>query len=290
MYEILREKILEIKRNNDEKNVDCIGINLNQNGEIKYKIYYLNEPKSSFKEKSNDNFMSILKEWEETKMIKKPMMIDDNNSGINRMEINLPLNDDIKVKYLIDKLCEITDLAKENKDEIIKFSKMKVLEDVSFSMAALYYLGFIEKNNEIDALKIHYATRKEKNYKTLYDDKYFIDYMKKINIKELNNAITYVEKLLESSLGHLQLVGADYFKNGLKKYKVYLKVENQNFENINSEIKKFDFVKKDAIATEIDKCKDFILNLTDAKLFLTYVAICYDEKNKNSINLYFDLQ
>ena len=286
MYDLLEKKIDVIKKNNEQELIDYVGINIDTQKNKKYKIYYYEQCKSN---KGLDlQIPEIIQNLKKENLVSVDIPVDDNNSKISRYELSIKAIEDEDILKLIKILSESTHLVKDNLEEIINLSKMQVFPNSNKNYVALYFLGLIHENNKITATKFHYMTRKEINYKTVYDNEYYLKYLQDMNREELDFLIQLSRKMLNDNIGNLHLMGVDYFENKCNKYKIYFKLKDKKIEDIKDIFLNFKIEKIENILEELEIVEKFLKKV--GSLNLSIIALCYDKINGFSVNLYFKIK
>lgn len=286
MYELLESKVKKIKENNEQDLVDYVGINIDTQKNVKYKIYYYEKCNSN--KELDIKTPQIIKELKQKDLISVDIPVDDNNSKISRYELSIKAIEDEKILELIKILSKHTNLVKNNLNEILNLSKMEVFPNSNKHYASLYFLGLIQEDEQITATKFHFMTRREINYKTVYDNNYYLEYLKTINKEEMDILIKLATKMLENKIGNLHLMGVDYFTNKSNKYKIYFKLNNKNIQDIKNIIQNFQIENIRNILQELEEIEKFLIKIKSLKFSI--IAICYDKQNGFSINLYFKIK
>ena len=280
MFNSLKNKITEIIHNNEQENIDYVGINIDENNNLKYKIYYFDYCKSNNNIDKYSNY--LLNKLINNQLVNESGPVDDNGLGRFRCDLKIKGVNDKEMIEIIDILSEETFLSKNNIDEIIKLSQMKVLDIPNTKYAALYYLGFIIEDDIIKALKLHFMTRTEQKYQASYNNEYYKEYLRKLNIKEINNLLDKSKSILLDKTGNLYLIGVDYYQNDIKKYKVYFHFDYYKVRDI------IKYINNRTIQNELSKIDEFVEEIGHLKFCI--LAFCIDTNNKFSLNLYFKLK
>lgn len=217
------KKILE--KLNDQKTdvVDYLGINLDIDHEKNdLKLYYKMSYSMSFQHEIVDEFIR-------RGMIRMVSKVHDTvNTGCYRYDLGLDGRTNENMLDFLNDFSARCPAILDNREEIERMAGMPVSEDPDYRLAALYFFGFIEKEEEIRIAKFHYITRhlleKDCIYRNIrYDDGYFLKYLEELQIPLLNQTAGVVRGILKNCGGHLWMTGADYALDGRKKYKIYIK-------------------------------------------------------------------
>ena len=139
---------------NKKEDIEYLGINLSsEKEEIEVKVYY--KDKYSRKE-----LHPIIEKLNTEHMIRTLTQIVDTKNGIcRRFDIGLGNRTNTNMEKLLKEIDAMAPFCREYKNEIRKMTQMKVCENPDFALAALYFWGFIQKEDTIEAMKMHYLTR-----------------------------------------------------------------------------------------------------------------------------------
>jgi hypothetical protein len=267
------------------ENVDYIGLNIDESLQEKYdfKVYYKNQVSIQIESK-------IVNKLRNLDMVRFVTFVQDGIEGEKRQryDIGLKNRNNKKMLELIKEFESETCLMKENRDEIIRMSSMKINENTNFKLASLYFLGYIQKDEVIEVLKLHYLNREceepdiiHKN--VIYADSYYLDYVRQVDIPEMKELADIVEVLLRKGGGHLWMMGTDYAISGDKKYKIYIKgFQEVLFEEMNDYFS--GDVKWGSLRNKIGLIKKWFLD--HEEYFWEGIAFCIENGNL-SLNFYF---
>jgi len=209
----------------ETKYIDYIGINTTVNSETPFifKLYYAPEICNNISHK----LITLLSEMD---MIRYFTCIQDNNVTKQkiRFDIGLRKRTDDNIIKLLDILESYANYFRSRRTQVEMLSKMKITDSVLESLASLYFVGLIEENHRIKNLKFHFLNRWcessdviGKNHQ--YKDRYYIQFLRKLDIPELQHILDLIECVLSEVDGHLWMTGVDYEVDGKIKYKQYVK-------------------------------------------------------------------
>ncbi|MDR1640670.1 MAG: hypothetical protein LBT59_13320 [Clostridiales bacterium] len=224
-------------------------------------------------------------------LLAKFVVIDQSNSGECRFELALKNRDNDHMEQLVRLLTLRSAMTAGQRSEALMLARMKLCDDPFYTLSSLYFFGFTEKNRQISVLKFHYLMRKcpdpeRINRNITFDDEYFLSFLSNSGISSFSALVPVISSILDESDGHLWMAGADYHINGHCKYKIYIKNSDATIL----------FLMSDALRTtrNID-CADHI-NLVASwisnrqELVFAGLALCFDDNNMLSCNLYFKLR
>lgn len=283
----LKYKDFFIKEDIEHKknDIEYLGINLSgTNKEIEFKLYY----KEQYSRKEPH---PIIEKLEKREMIRTLTQIADTKNGKSRRyDIGLGNRTKDNMELLLKEISELAPYCIDYQDEIRFLSKMKVCSDPLYALAALYFWGFIEKKGSIEAMKMHYLTRICENPDKLgkhitFDDAYYLDYLEKSQITQFHELLPIVKSAASGKDGILWMIGADYFKDGNHKYKIYFKTPTDTY------IRKL----KEKLYDSDGQCRQLSILLNRLEIWLYRhpelkiegLAVCLDVKGCWSLNFYY---
>lgn len=266
--------------------VDFIGINyaINTNNYTFKTYYFPNSCINSSPKTSN----SIISYTTNNKMNRFYWQVRD--SLVIREYISLFNRTNINICNLINFMAQRYTFINENLSEINELSKMNITNNTNYNYSSLYIIGFKESFNEEDSevVGIEWLTRKcpdpdDIGYEYFYDDKYFANYLKKLNIKAFLFILDKLSVFINNDL-HFWVFAIDYSKKK-KKYKIYLKGQSCKSLMPGNEILKNLF--PDIYANIIAELDQFYI--IHKELYLYGFALCIDTNENWSVNFYFKL-
>ena len=270
---------------NKKEDIEYLGINLSsEKEEIEFKVYYKDE--YSRKEQH-----PIIEKLETEHMVRTlTQIVNTKNGHCRRYDIGLGNRTNVNMEKLLEEIDVVAPFCSEYKNEIRTLSQMKVCENPNFAFASLYFLGFIEKENTIEAMKMHYLTRICENpdklgKRVFFDDAYYLDYLEQMNVSQFKELLPIVRSVVNGTDGILWMIGVDYFKRGNHKYKIYFKILSDEY------IEKM----KAALLIAKGSAKNLVVILEKleiwqkqhVELVMDGVAVCLDQQGCWSLNFYF---
>lgn len=265
-------------------NIEYLGINLSSDrSEIEFKVYY----KDKY---SRQELHPIVEKLEARNMIRTlTQIIDTKNGTCKRYDIGLGKRTNDKMEQLLKEIEEMAPFCAVYKDEIRTMAQMKVCEDPEYALAALYFWGFIEKENVIDAIKMHYLTRICDNpdklgKRVMFDDAYYLDYLERMQIPQFTELMPVVRSAVNGKDGILWMIGVDYFRHGNDKYKIYFKTPTDEYVKKMKQSLALSEGEGSKLAVLMDSLEDWLKHVD---LKMDGVAVCLDRKDCWSLNFYF---
>lgn len=216
---------------NLKSKVEYVGINLTQRADscsAEYKLYFNHSVSMS------DKRHPLVKKMQEMNMLRTLTQIQDTVSGeAVRYDIGLKNRTRESMKELLSYMASVSALASEHLNLIESLNDMCVSTDTSRDSTSLYFFGFIEQDKAIKAIKPHYLTRKcadpdQIDTQDRYDDSYYIEYLRRLHIEGFERILPFVMRVLETSDGHLWMLGTDFFSGREDKYKIYIKCREKD--------------------------------------------------------------
>jgi hypothetical protein len=282
---LYRKYIAEEHINITKDTVDFIGVNYDiYKSHYSFKTYYFPLSCIEFPPKTNNPVIEYVQKYNMNRFYWK--VRDSSNL---REYISLFNRTDVNYYKLIAYISNCYPFIKSNLHEIETISEMKISNNIkNYNYSSLFLLGFKKTTNEHnnEVVGFEWLTRKctdpdDIGYKYYYDDKYFFDYLKKIDIKEFLCIIDKLKLLRKKNL-HFWVFAVDYSEKN-KKYKIYIKGKGCKKMLIGSDILKILFPQtSEHIISELD-----IYCLSHTELYLYGFAICLDTNSRWSINYYF---
>lgn len=265
--------------------IEYLGINLSSEKEtIEFKIYY----KDNYSRKEHH---PIIEKLDDEHMIRTlTQIVDTKNGHCTRYDIGLGNRTNVNMERLLEEIGRIAPFCNKYKNEIRTMTQMKVCEHPDFALAALYFWGFIEKENTIEAMKMHYLTRICANpdklgKRVIFDDAYYLDYLEHMDVPQFKELLPVIRNVVNGKDGILWMIGVDYFKRGNHKYKIYFKTPSNEY------IKKL----KSALLTVEGEVKNLAASLETLEnwqkqheeLVMDGVAVGLDQRGCWLLNFYF---
>lgn len=285
----LEQKYLRFCRreaiNQKKGDIEYLGVNLSSDrSETVFKVYY----KDNY---SRQGLHPIVERLEAGKMIRTlTQIIDTKNGTCKRYDIGLGQRTNGKMEQLLNDIEEIAPFCAVYRDEIRTMAQMKVCEDPEYALAALYFWGFIEKNNEIDAIKMHYLTRvcedpDKPGKRDIFNDIYYLDYLEKMKIPQFAELVPIVKAAVNGQHGILWMIGVDYFRHGNDKYKIYFKTPTDEYVKKMKQILIWSAGESRKLAALMDSLEDWLQQHVELKM--EGVAVGLDRRGCWSLNYYF---
>lgn len=291
MYELQKieqiYKVFVYKENigSKKEDIEYLGINLSSDkSDPEFKVYY----KDKYSRKA---LHPIVEELEQRGMIRTlTQIIDTKNGNCRRYDIGLGNRTNDKMEMLFEKFDQLAPFCTEYKDEIKTMSQMKICENLEYAFAALYFWGFIEINDEIEAMKMHYLTRicedPDKIGKRIaFDDAYYLKYLEDTEIPQFKELLSTIKPAVTGNDDILWMIGTDYFKHGNHKYKIYFKTPADTYMNKVKRVLQEAEGERKKLAVLLETLEKWLVYRTE--LSMDGVAVCLDKKGCWSLNFYF---
>lgn len=268
--------------------VEYLGINFSgeQDTPPVFKAYYTTA-------KSMQQIPAVLQPLVDRNMIHALNKIDDTvNRGCARYEIGLQNRTNANMAFIDRWMGELFPEIEQYRDEVNRFYSIRCVEDEEYRHAALYFLGLIlqpDSPNRLQAkaIKLHYLLRKcsdpdriGKAYTT--DTPYFLKVLAGLEIPEMCRLCDLTGALLEAAGGELWMAAVDYYRNGLHKYKIYIKKFSD--EIYESMIRRFRALGCARLAQQIAVYRDWIFRHPELERY--GIAFCLDTRGVWSVNFY----
>lgn len=288
---IEKEYINFCKQNTTSLNfsdIEFLGINFSDDKEVPtFKIYH----------RTKKDFLKIIpffKPLYEHDMIGFLNMIDDNiNNNKIRCEIGLKNRTNKNMCWLYRWIDKQFFLSSNCKTEIKKLKKLKCCNLKNYQYSSMYFLGFIislgidKKQANIDAIKLHYILRYCENpndigHNFLVNNEQSITHLRSIESPILYSISEMIEYLLKNTNMEIWMTAIDYYKDGIIKYKIYIK----NLQDVLYE-KLFFLLKKNNHIDLSNKILAYVRWLKAYPAFEKYgMAICCTNLGVLSVNFY----
>lgn len=278
------KEIDKIIKNGEQSFIDLIGLNASVKG-IKTKIYCF-ENHRLYNDKISDYSKKIISDFEEfiphcnSEIVES---FDDNECFEMRIDIRNSTQIDKYLKY-------ISSLFKFDDDvfnEIHRLANMKSSVNTNNMIPALYFMGYKRVKGDILCFKNFFRAVKENNEENsdIYDNKYYIEYLLKSEIKELSELGSISEKIVAAKLGNIHCIGVDCFALGGVKYKVYFKNSIFSVNGIKEIIYKYMGEHSKCLLENIIYIEKYMSRFPE--LFLDFFCISVSSENDMSLNLYY---
>jgi len=276
-----RQEAIEQKKDD----IEYLGVNLSSDrNEIVFKVYY----KDNY---SRQELHPIVERLEAKNMIRTlTQIIDTKNGTCKRYDIGLGQRTNDRMEQLLKDIEEMAPFCAAYRDEIRTMTQMKVCADPEYAFAALYFWGFIEKEDEIDAIKMHYLTRICENpdklgKRDIFDDAYYLDYLEGMKIPQFAELVPIVRTAVDGRHGILWMSGVDYFRHGNDKYKIYFKTPIDKYVKNLKQALTWSTDESRKLAVLMDSLENWLLQHVELKM--DGVAVGLDRKGCWSLNYYF---
>lgn len=268
--------------------VEYLGVNLSENRNTPpvFKVYYTTA-------KSMQQIPAVLQPLVDRNMIHALNKIDDTvNQGCVRYEIGLKNRTNTNMAFVERWIGELFPEIEHHRDEVNRFYSIKSVADEEYQRAALYFLGLIMEGDspnalQIKAIKLHYLLRQcsdPDKFGKAYtvDTPYFLGELIRLEIPEIRQLCDLTGVLLESAGGELWMAAVDYYKNGLNKYKIYIKkFSGAIYEEMSS---RFRALGCSHLPEQIAAYQDWIFRHPELERY--GIAFCLDTQKVWSVNFY----
>lgn len=267
--------------------IDYIGLNTSSivDTEFKFKAYY--SPLSSV-----DLTHDLIENLRSKSMIRLQTCIRDSlNPDDLRFDLGLKNRTNDNVLELLSILNDRADYFENSRYLIEKLAAMKITDDEKYALASLYFVGIIENNKKITALKFHFlnrfcedTNRIGRNFR--YDDDYYIDYLRQCNIAGFCKVIDFITYMIDKNERHLWMTGIDIDNIGNVKFKQYFKCKDAE---VFTDLLKWCLEHREWNG-QVDQIRA-IKRWYDLQneLELDGIAVCNDDKKGYTLNLYFKI-
>lgn len=213
-----------------KEDIDFIGLNISQNGDIEFKIYpipddniYKDSAKSSVEKFLLHNNLCRCKCFAYSLFGERSYVAIKDKSKEN-------------IEKLFEELSNHHSYINKNIDEIKKISLMKVSDDSEHCFSSLHMIGEKSMKKDNNILNVEWITRKMSDpnnpgFDYKYDNMYYLNYLDSLNIKSFSCLCDFVRNYLLNDIVngklHVWLVAVDYILNEKKKYKIYFKCDSE---------------------------------------------------------------
>ncbi len=281
---------IENKFDDLKEKICFLGINLDNDKNVitNFKIYLEADINEIAKE------VELINQLQKREMVHVVnRVIDKENETKLRYDIGLLNRNNENMCWLYQELKERCSFLERNIEEINNMITLSTCQFSNYQYAALYFLGIIanlndEGTEDVNVIKLHYLLRDCNNPEKIGED-YIIDntvkfeQLKKIKENELTQIVEVIEEIIKNTSTELWIVAVDYYDNGKKKYKIYVKkTEKEQMMKI------YDALLKRGINNLANKVLTYINWVkTHPELKCYGWALCYDNMGKWSLNFYY---
>lgn len=254
--------------------VDYFGINISSDkkSDYKFKIYYQDEY-SRFLYENSKNKNPLLEFLFENDMMRFLTAIHDKNEDFNLYDAGVGNRTNENMEKFFEYMDKNIKIFTQNKDEILKISKMKSTPKENHDYHSLYFMAYM--NN---VLKCHWFNNTRKN---IISNEYYLDFIENLQIKEFCIISNIIKKIISFSGGRLLMEGIDYTENGPQKYKIYIRNSKSN-RTVDVLLKVID---NPILKDKIQKIKEW--HNSHKYFYCDGFALCLDKNNIYTINFYF---
>jgi hypothetical protein len=267
---------------------EYVGANLSiKNGtpHVDYKLYF--NTKASL-----EAHHPIVDSLHEKGMLRAVTKIHDTEHGdCDRFDLGLAKRTKENMTFFLELLSEHAPIMQEHLDEICLLNQMKISDNPEEASAALYFFGFLEIGGKVEAVKPHFLTRFCADTDRIgiddhYNDDYYLQFLMETEIVHFKKIVPLVETLLETVGGHLWMVAADYFQNGVVKYKIYVKKRGiELYHGLRKAIKASDIREKNLLIDGLESLECW--HRQHCELMVDGIAVGLDVKGRWSLNFYY---
>ena len=263
--------------------IDFLGINVSETGEKPYefKIYY--EPEDHTRKSVTDH--EIIGFAIDRDMVRCRCEVQ--GASLTRDYIALKNRSVINMKDLYQILQTYSPYI--NSDMIRYHNLFSITDSVIYKKAPLLHMIGVKTSSRFRSIfNLEWLLRDELDDECIrykYNDMYYFRYIKKICISEFDSLVEFIllhwKEKIKKEILHLWLMAIDYFPDGRKKYKLYLK-DNFCSETLNLQCGFSDFFSKNTSRVEsVFKSLHFHTELKPYGF-----ALCLSSMGERSINFY----
>jgi len=263
--------------------IDFLGLNIIDqiDNPFEFKVYF--QPEDLCVKSDKDH--KVIQSAFEKNMVKCRCYVK--SSLMSRDYIVLKNKSEDNMRYLYENLCKSNIYLKY---DFYKFPMLFPFKDlITNKTILLHMIGIKSDGLSGNIINLEWLLRDvfdEECNKYNYNDKYFLNYINDTKILEFNTLLQiiklYWKNKINEGVVHLWLMAIDYFSNGRKKYKLYLKGNNYlNMSDVYISLTIF-FEKNPNIVNAVKK---FLSYHTELQLY--GLALCIDSTGKKSVNYYF---
>ena len=281
MDELYYDTFSKFQKEIDKEGIDFLGINIS-NTSYEVKLYM--QPQENY----NNEIANTVEKFVINNDLFRCRCVAHSLKG-SRNYIALKNKKD----YFFQKMLEILNneytFIEPYIKEIMDISSMVVSYRSKERFSSFHMLGLKEFNDET-VINFEWLTRKLDNTSNpgcnyYYDDSYYFNFLKKLNYGHIKHLCSCIEnnfiELLEENKIHFWLVAEDMYSNGNKKVKIYFKIEDCNFIEINKIIKSID----SSMLEKINELNNFIYLRNELKCYGFSIGI--DNLKQYTFNYYF---
>lgn len=268
--------------------VEYLGVNFSQQRSAPpvFKAYYTTA-------KSMQQLPAVLQPLVDRDMIHALNRIDDTvNRGCIRYEIGLKNRTNANMAFLDRWIGQLFPEIERHRDEINRLYSIRCVKDERYRQAALYFLGLILETGspgspQTKAVKLHYLLRKCSDPDRIgrsytVDNPHFLGVLAGLEIPELCRLCDLTGALVEAAGGELWMAAVDYYRNGLNKYKIYIKKFSDTiYERM---IARFQALGCGHLAEQIAAYRDWVFLHPELERY--GIAFCLDTQGIWSVNFY----
>lgn len=201
--------------------IDFIGINISEMNTWQFKVYL--KPSACL-----DDRHPWIDGIREAGMLRTLTRIERPGISDVQYDIGLSHRTDEHMLGLLEKLGKLDFIGVGEIRETEALASMKVCDDPTMRLSALYFLGLQEDEQGIKQAKLHFLTRICEDPDRIgdhprYNDDYYLDYLRDQQLRGFQEISVPARALLERINGHLWMFGVDYARNGQRKRKIYVK-------------------------------------------------------------------
>lgn len=305
------QEVLNHLKPNGLNTVDFLGLNIDDNGKIEFKIYY--PPKYQMTSTSADNEI-------ENFIIKNNMYrltCETYSPKGSRHYIVLKNKSSKKIAQLLDVISQSYPWFSNYTNQIMRISEMTVINPErvdktsevnkrkSENHSAVHMIGFKrpfysgESVINIEWLTRKYSSEDEYSLDYLYDDQYYLSFLMSTGDELIGNlcqdANNWFSKEIESEKLHIWLFASDYYEKSNCKHKIYFKCTDRlDTKYILSKI--YSWINAEnrlrcnifRISNWLDKFYDDVDSFIEEHKELTLYGFALGlHGNKRTVNLYF---
>lgn len=278
------QKLFELLKVMEIKDVDFIGINISEKGDFEFKIYP--EPETNLKSIPDES--NLCKYLLQNKLVRSKCYAYSCRG--KRVYIALKNRNNKNMFRFYQALEKEYPYICQSAEEIRAMSLMKVSRDLDYRYASLHMVGIKRLFVKDSVVSIEWITREmpypnRPGYKYKYNDLYYLKYLKSLNILPVSLLCDCVNIFFMNPLKygklHVWLVAIDYYVDGRKKYKLYLKGEEGI---VVAEILEVFCKISPNLQSEIEQIYNFINKHEELNLYGFSIGL--DTNNNYSFNFY----
>ena len=204
------------------RQVDFLGVNIGGDEPL-FKIYYQNGYTHARSEGRQSPLLDLLRARDMIRFL----TLGEDTSGRRRFRYDIGLQNrtDGNMEALLAWLREHVGVFSRREEEIRKLAAMQVYSEEELRLAAMHFLGFIDQDDQVTALKCHYLCWMQKDLSTRrghFADDYYLSCMERSGIPAFRRLCPLVRDVIGRCGGHVYMAGTDYWLTGERKDKIYL--------------------------------------------------------------------